>query len=252
MRYEGKRAVVIGGTHGMGLATAQHLVGGGGDVLVTGSNPANVLAAEAVLGTGLAVRSDVTRSEDIAALALAAGGRLGGLDAVFVFAGVAELDPFDAVGEAAFDRHFAINARGVFFTLQALAPLVRDGGAIVVTTVTPGTASPGMAAYMASKAAVRAYARVMAAELVGRGVRVNAVAPGFIDTPTLGIAGMSAAEREAFSRIGDAATPMRRHGTADEVARAALFLAFEATFTTGVELAVDGGLSEIEAPTAAA
>ncbi len=224
----------------------------GGDVLVTGSNPANVVAAEAVLGAGRALRSDVTRAEDIAALAAAAGARFGRLDAVFVFAGVAELDPFDAVGEAAFDRHFAINARGVFFTLKALAPLVRDGGAIVVTTVTPGTASPGMAAYMASKAAVRAYARVMAAELVGRGVRVNAVAPGFIDTPTLGIAGMSAEEREAFSRIGDAATPMRRHGTADEVARAALFLAFEATFTTGAELAVDGGLSEIDAPSPSA
>ena len=102
--------------------------------------------------------------------------------------------------------------------------------------------------YSGTKAALRAFTRVLAAELLPRRIRVNAVAPGFIDTPTLGVAGASAEARAAFRAIGDAVTPMQRHGTADEVARAVLFLAFDATFTTGAELPVDGGISQIDAP----
>jgi NAD(P)-dependent dehydrogenase (short-subunit alcohol dehydrogenase family) len=101
---------------------------------------------------------------------------------------------------------------------------------------------------MATKGAVRGFARVLAAELLPRRIRVNMVAPGFIDTPTLGVASASPEERAELARVGDEITPMKRHGSAEEVARAALFLAFEATFTTGVELPVDGGLSEVDAP----
>lgn len=242
-------AAVIGGTQGMGLAAAELLIELGARVLVTGSNQSRVETAQKALGNrARVILSNVAETADIDALEEVVKGELEGLDAVLVFAGIAQLDPYDAVSEASFDRHFAINARGVFFTLQRLAPLVRTGGGIVVTTVTPGTASPTMSAYMASKASLRAFSKVMAAELVARGVRVNAVAPGFIDTPTLGIAGMTPEERAAFRSIGDEVTPMKRHGTPEEVARAALFLAFDATFTTGVELAVDGGLSEIDAP----
>lgn len=116
------------------------------------------------------------------------------------------------------------------------------------TSVANGTGTPGMSVYAGSKAALRSFAQVLAAELVPRGVRVNALSPGFIATPTLGVAGATAAERAEFERIGDEVTPMRRHGTPDEVARAALFLAFDATFTTGVELVVDGGLTTVEVP----
>jgi len=125
---------------------------------------------------------------------------------------------------------------------------VRDGGAIVFTTVTPGAGTAGLGVYSGTKAAVRAFARVLAAELLPRGVRVNTVAPGFIATPTLGVAEASAEERAQLSALGDEVTPMKRHGTAEEVARAVLFLAFDATYTTGFELAVDGGLSQVEAP----
>jgi NAD(P)-dependent dehydrogenase (short-subunit alcohol dehydrogenase family) len=136
----------------------------------------------------------------------------------------------------------------VFFTMQRLAPLMRNGGAMVLTTVTPATGTPTMGVYFGTKGALRGFVKVLAAELLSRKIRVNAVAPGFIDTPTLGIAGASAEERAQLRAIGDVVTPMQRHGTADEVARAALFLAFDATFTTGAELPVDGGLSQVDAP----
>jgi NAD(P)-dependent dehydrogenase (short-subunit alcohol dehydrogenase family) len=101
-----------------------------------------------------------------------------------------------------------------------------------------------MAVYSATKAALQAFGKVLAAELLPRGIRVNMVSPGFIDTPTMGVAGASAEERAAFMKIGDEVTPMKRHGSPDEVARAVLFLGFEATFTTGERIKVDGGLGQ--------
>lgn len=161
---------------------------------------------------------------------------------------MAEFAPFDHVTEESFDRQFAVNTRGAFFAMQRLAPLIRDGGSITAVTVTPATATPTMSVYMATKAAVRAFGQVLAAELLGRGVRVNCLAPGFIDTPTLGVAGLSPEERRELAEIGDLATPMKRHGTVEEIAAAALFLGFDATFTTGIELPVDGGISTVDAP----
>ncbi|HET9610790.1 MAG TPA: SDR family oxidoreductase [Acidimicrobiales bacterium] len=246
--YAGRNAVVVGGTHGMGLAIVEALVQGGARVLLTGRDEGNVAAARHRIGEQAVVRrSDVTSMADIDALAAEVAATLGRLDAVFVNAGVATLEPFDAVTEASYDRTFAVNAKGAFFAAQRLAPLVRDGGALVFTTsVANRTGTPGMSVYAGSKAALRSFAQVLAAELVPRGVRVNALSPGFIATPTLGVAGATAAERAEFERIGDEVTPMRRHGTPDEGARAALVLAFDATFTTGVELVVDGGLTTVE------
>ena len=158
-------------------------------------------------------------------------------------AGTSELAPFERVTEEAYDRMFAVNTKGAFFTTQRPVPLVSDGGAIVFTTsVTNVTGAAGMSVYTGTKAAVLGFSRVLASELLPRGVRVNTVAPGFIDTPTMGVAGLTGAEREDFRRVGDEATPMGRHGTVEEVARAVLFLGFEATFTSGAEFPVDGGL----------
>jgi NAD(P)-dependent dehydrogenase (short-subunit alcohol dehydrogenase family) len=246
--YAGKKAVITGGTLGMGLATAKALVEGGAEVLVTGRNERNLEAARASLGSRVhVVRSDTAAMADIDALGDLVKQKLGGIDLLFLNAGISELDPFERVSEASYDRLFDVNAKGAYFTAQRLAPLVRPGGAIVFTTVTNGQAYPNLSVYSGAKAAVRAFAQVLAAELVSRGVRVNTVAPGFIDTPTLGVAGLSPEQREAMRKVGDEETPMKRHGTADEVARAALFLAFDATFTTGIELTVDGGLAHIGA-----
>lgn len=248
-KLEGKTAIVIGGTHGMGLATARALLEGGARVLLTGRNNDNVESVRIELGDAVtALCSDASSLPDINRLVGVATEKLGAVDAVFVFAAIAEFESFVEVGEASFDRQFAVNAKGAFFAMQGLAPIVRDGGSITVATVTPATASPGMSVYMGTKAALRAFAQVLAAELLDRRIRVNALAPGFIDTPTLGLASLTSEQRQAFHEVGDQVTPMKRHGTVAEIADAALFLAFDATFTTGIELPVDGGLSTVDNP----
>lgn len=242
MQLDQKTALVIGGTQGMGRATAGLLCDRGAAVTVTGSNPANLDQARAA-GLG-AIRLDLSSRSDIAALPGKAPGRL---DAVFLFAGIAELGGLAEVEEADFDRMLSVNARGAFFAVQSLLPRVVEGGSITIATVTPATATPGMGIYMASKGALRGWAQVLAAELLPRSIRVNMVAPGFIDTPTLGMASLSPAERAEMHAIGDAVTPMHRHGTMLEVAEAAFYLAFQATFSTGIELPVDGGISTVDA-----
>lgn len=247
-KYAGKKAVVIGGTIGMGLATVKALVEGGAEVLLTGRNEHNLEAVRRELGSRAhVVRSDTAKLSDIEELGRIVEAKLGQVDFVFINAGVSELQPFDQVTEASYDRQFDVNTKGAFFTAQRLAPLVRTGGSIVFTTVTNGPANPNLSVYSGTKAALRAFAQVFAAELVSRGIRVNTVGPGFIDTPSMGVAGLSEEERAGLKKLGNDVTPMRRHGSADEVARAALFLAFDATFTTGVELPVDGGLAQIGA-----
>ena len=243
-RYAGRRAVVLGGTHGIGLAIAEALVRDGAEVVVTGRDPDRARAAAAALGrAGTALVSDVADAGDRAALA----DRTGAIDALFVNVGVAEDRPLAEVTEDFWDRQFDINAKGAFFAAQRLVPQVRRGGGIVFTTLMASVAFPGGGVYAATKAALRALAQTLAAELVADGIRVATLAPGYVDTPTFGLAGATPSERDELRRGGRALTPMGRLGTADELARAAIFLALEATFTTGTELQVDGGLSGVAA-----
>jgi NAD(P)-dependent dehydrogenase (short-subunit alcohol dehydrogenase family) len=242
----GKTAVITGGTIGIGLATARALLAEDARVMVTGRSAEHVAAAQRELGPRAhVVRSDTARLADIEALARAAKQALGEIDLLFVNAGIALLENHDQVTEASYDQTFAVNTRGAFFTVQRFAPLIRRGGAIVLTTsIANETGTPGMAVYTGSKAALRSFARSFAAELLPRGIRVNAVSPGFIRTPTMGATRASAEARAAFAHEGEELTPMKRIGAPEEVARAVLFLAFDATFTTGVELPVDGGLAQ--------
>lgn len=244
-RYADKKAVVIGGTHGIGLAIAAALVNGGAEVVVTGRDETKVAKAAAELGSGPSVvRSDVTSAADIAALGDLVSERLGHVDFLFVNAGTATLEPIVAVTEDSYDSQFAVNTKGAFFTVQRLLPVMSDGGAIVFTSsIADEGGQPTMGVYSATKAALFSFAQVLAAELLPRRIRVNAVSPGFIDTPSMGAPGLTPEQRAEFQVIGDEMTPMKRHGSAEEVAAAALFLAAEATFTTGVKLPVDGGLS---------
>jgi len=164
-RYAGKKAVIIGGTIGIGLATAKALVEGGADVLVTGRNEHNLQAARDELGSrARVVRSDTASMADINALGDLVQAQLGAVDLAFVNAGVATLEPFEHVTEASYDELFSVNTKGAFFTAQRLAPLVRDGGAFVFTTVTNATATPAMSVYLASKAAVRSFASTRSPE----------------------------------------------------------------------------------------
>lgn len=246
-RYAGKKAVVTGGTHGMGFAIVESLLDGGAEVVLTGRNEKTLEEARIALAGRSAhvVRADAANAADVDALGELAADRLGEIDAVFVNHGIAEVDqPLEEVTRESYDRQFDINAKGAFFTVQRLVPLVRDGGAFVLTTVANGQVFPGMSVYSGSKDALRAFAKVLAAELLPRRIRVNSVAPGFIKTPTMGVAGMTDQERADFEEQGNRITPMQRMGTVDEVARAALFLAFDATFTTAAELPVDGGFAQ--------
>lgn len=248
--YAGKKAVVTGGTHGIGLAMVEALLEVGVEVLLTGRNEQNLEAVRGKLGPKAhVVRFDAASKPDIDALGVAVEEKLGGLDALFVNHGYAKVEPFEEVTEASYDRHFDVNTKGAFFTVQRLAPLVRDGGSILFTgSVADEGGSPGMIAYAGSKAALWSFAQGFAAELLPKAIRVNAVSPGFIDTPSMGV-DASEEWKAGFSKVGDEVTPMKRHGTPEEVARAAIFLAFGATFTTAVKLPVDGGLGRgIEAP----
>jgi NAD(P)-dependent dehydrogenase (short-subunit alcohol dehydrogenase family) len=250
--YTGKKAVVTGGTHGMGMGIVTALLDGGAEVVLTGRSEKTLEEARAALAGRAAhvVRADAAVPADIDALGVLVGEVLGQVDAVFVNHGIAEVGQrLEDVTEASYDRQFAVNTKGVFLTAQRLAPLVRDGGSFVFTTVANGRVFPAMSVYSGSKEAVRGFAKVFAAELLPRRIRVNSVAPGFIKTPTMGVAGMTDAERAEFEEEGKVLTPLQRVGTVEEVARAALFLAFDATFTTAAELPVDGGWGQgISAP----
>lgn len=242
--YEGKRAVVVGGTHGMGLGVVEELLAGGAQVLLTGNNEKNLEEVRGRFGPRVqAVRADAARVGDADVLAETVRQTLGGVDFLHVNVGVASVEPFTEVSEETYEWMFGVNARGAYFTVQRLAPLLAEGGSVVFTTsVTNATGTGGMSVYTGTKAAVAGFARSFAAELLPRGVRVNSVAPGFIHTRSGGFTGVSEEERAAIAAAGDEATPMGRHGTVAEVARAVLFLGFEATFTTGAELPVDGGI----------
>ncbi|MCM3782280.1 SDR family oxidoreductase [Neobacillus mesonae] len=245
-RYHGNKAVIIGGTHGMGLATAKALVEGGAQVIVTGSNPSKVAEAAHELGErARVIVSDITSMAHISQLFNVVEEFMGTIDFLHVNAGLAKLMPYHEVTEDSYDKVFSVNTKGAFFTVQRLTPLLNQGGAIVFTSsVADEGGFHGMSVYGASKAALRSLASGFATELLPRGIRVNVVSPGFIKTPTMGVTGFTESERIAFEEMGDQITPMKRHGAPEEVAKAVLFMAFEATFTTGARLTVDGGLGQ--------
>ena len=246
-RYEAKRAVIIGGTSGMGLATAKMLLDGGARVLVTGRSQAGLESAQKELGTGaIVVSSDARSLMDIDALAARVKAEFDTFDLLFVNAGFGLFAPLENTTETIYDEMFNLNAKGPFFAVQKLAPLMNRGGAVVLTTsVANVKGMPGLAAYGAAKAALRSLARVLAAELLPRGIRVNAVTPGPIDTPILN---KTFPDKDAAAQVTEqmrGMNPMKRMGTSEEIGKAVLFLAFDATFTTGAELPVDGGWSQL-------
>lgn len=245
-KYDGKNVVITGGSSGFGLATAKILLNEGARVLITGRAAANLRSLSQQLGPALVtVQSDAGSLPDIDALAQRVRDEFGTLDALVVNAGIAGFAPFEATTEQLYDQVFDVNGKGPYFTVQRLAPLLAAGSGIVLTTsIANVLGHPMVSAYAASKAALRSMARTMARELLDRNIRVNAVSPGPIDT---GILERSMPEEAAAQTKASmtADNPMGRFGHPDEVAATILFLAFEATYTTGAEIPVDGGASQL-------
>lgn len=245
-KYQDKNVVITGGSSGFGLATAQLLVDEGARVLITGRDQDRLDSARARLGdTAIAVRSDAASLPDIDALADRVKIEFGTVDALFANAGINGFAPFEATSEEMFDQLLTVNAKGPYFTVQRLAPLLAAGSGVVLTTSVAGALGlPLLSAYAAGKAALRSMTRTLARELLPQGIRVNAVGPGPIDSGILEKSmPRDAAEQTKAQMAAD--NPMSRMGIPAEVARAVLFLAFEATYTTGAELVVDGGGSQL-------
>ena len=245
-RYDGKNVLITGGSSGFGLATAQLLIDEGAQVLITGRTQATLDATRERLGDkALALRSDTTSLIDIDELATRAKTEFGGLDGLFVNAGISAFAPFEQTPERMYDEIFAVNAKGAYFTVQKMVSLLSEGSGVVLTTsVANARGLPMLSAYAASKAALRSMTRSLARELLPRGIRVNAVSPGPFDTDALEkVMPTDAAKQTKVQMARD--NPMLRLGRPDEVAKAVVFLAFEATYTTGAELVVDGGGSQL-------
>ena len=266
-RFQDKVAVVIGGNSGIGLATAQAFAAEGARVYITGrdvstleSAAAQIAAAATAGATAItttavaatttatpaatAIRCDIADIGQTAELFERIRREAGRVDALVVNAGVGAFLPIEQVTEAEWDRIHDINLKGVFFTVQKALPLLHAGSAVVLTgSIGALKGMPTNSVYAASKAGLRALGRNFAAELVGRGIRVNVVSPGVVETPIIyRTGGLPAAAIPALKKQMIANTPMKRMGQPQEVAAAVLFLCGpESSFVTGTDLLVDGG-----------
>jgi NAD(P)-dependent dehydrogenase (short-subunit alcohol dehydrogenase family) len=247
-RLNGKRALITGGTSGIGLEAARQFIAEGARVAVTGTNPETIEGARAELGKeALILRADAGSVADQQRLAKALAESFGQVDAVFVNAGVADFRPIEQWDEAGFDRSVAINLKGPLFLVQALLPILANPASIVLnTSINARIGMPNSSVYAATKAGLISLARTLSGELIGRGIRVNAVSPGPISTPLYGKLGLPAAELDKMAGAILGQIPAGRFGEASEIAKAVVFLASdESKFTVGSELVIDGGMSNL-------
>ncbi len=247
MKLSGKKALITGGNSGIGLATAKLFVEQGAQVAITGRDQKTLDEAAALLGPGArAYRADVTNREERKQLFEALAKDFGKLDIVFANAGISGSTPTGSTDEAVFENIININLNGVFFTINAAAPLLNDGGSIIINgSVHNYLGAPGYAAYAATKGGVVSMARAIAGDLAPRNIRVNVVAPGATKTPIWTRGASSSAPDEARQkRVAAIAAgiPLGRWGEPEELAKAALFLASDdSSYVNAVELMVDGG-----------
>jgi NAD(P)-dependent dehydrogenase (short-subunit alcohol dehydrogenase family) len=247
-KLDGKVAVITGGSSGIGLATAKSFVDEGAYVFITGRRTAELEKAKSIIGKNVTtVQGDVASLGDLDRLYQAVKEIKGSVDIVVANAGFVEHAPLALATPEHFDRTFGINARGVFFTVQKALPLLNDGGSIVL--VSSGMhlkGFPAVSTYSATKAAVRSFARCWAAELKDKGVRVNTLSPGAIDTPIIDGQFKTKEEADGARAMFAQITPLGRIGRAEEIASAALFLASsDSSFATGIDLVVDGGVTQL-------
>ncbi|WLE58181.1 SDR family oxidoreductase [Burkholderia plantarii] len=243
-RLQGKRTLITGGTSGIGLETARQFLAEGARVIVTGNQPDSIERARAELGPEVRVlRADSASVADQQQLARTVAEHYGQLDVAFLNAGVAVWAPVEQWDEAGFDRSFAINVKGPYFLIQALLPVFANPASVIHnTSINAHAGAARSSVYAATKAALLSLAKTLSGELLARGIRVNAVSPGPVDTPLYDKLGIPEAYREQVEREIVATIPSGRLGTPGEVAKAVLYLASdESRWTVGAELVVDGG-----------
>jgi NAD(P)-dependent dehydrogenase (short-subunit alcohol dehydrogenase family) len=250
MRLKDKITLITGGNSGIGRATAKRFVEEGAYVCLTGRNQTTIDETIAELGPDRAsgFPADAGNPVEMQRVLEAVRAKHGRLDVLFLNAGVTGMTPIGSTTEEAFDKLFAINVKGIFFTVQAAVPLFpASGGSIIINSSTLNAkGAPAMSVYAASKAAVRSFARSFSAELKPQSIRVNCVSPGPIETPIYGRLGVSKEQLEAMTANIRRVTPAGRFGQAVEVADCVVFLASdESRYVLGADFAVDGGFAQI-------
>jgi len=245
VRLSGKKAVVTGGSSGIGLAIAQAFVSEGAKVVLSGRSADALEKAVNVLGAkSSSVQANVQSIKEITQLFKSAAERLGRLDIVVANAGIADAATLEAASEEMFDEIIETNFKGTYFTVQKSLPYLNPGASIILVSSAVGQLGvPGLSIYGATKAAVRALARSFSAELTTKGIRVNTLSPGPVDTPIFTKMGVSV---DDLAKHIENDIPLKRMGTPEEIGRAAVFLACDdSTFMAGSELVIDGGHSQI-------
>jgi NAD(P)-dependent dehydrogenase (short-subunit alcohol dehydrogenase family) len=245
-KLSGKTALITGGNSGIGLAAAKLFLEQGARVAITGRDQQALDEAAKTLGHDvLVLRSDAASVADIEELMSRIDQQWGRLDVLFVNAAIAGPAPFELVTESHFDSVMSVNMKGSFFAVQKALPLLKPGASVILTTsIANQIGAPNFSVYAASKAAMRSLVQTLALELVGKGIRVNAVSPGPIATPIWGKFGLPAEVAQAAQQEVANKSPSKRFGQAEEVAKAALFLACDdSSYVVGQEVVVDGGMS---------
>jgi len=243
-RLAGKNAVITGGTSGLGLATARRYLEEGARVIITGRKQDGVDKALAELGAGArGIVADSTSIADLSALAAFAKETFGSVDILFANAGNGMFAPIGAVDEDLYARQFDLNVKGAFFTVQSFLPILSEASSIILTaSAVHAKGAPGGSLYFASKAAVRSFARTMAVELGGRGIRVNTLSPGIVPTNCFENSNAPAELFNDFEAMAGHGAPLGRAGKPVEIAEVAVFLGSdEASFVTAADYVADGG-----------
>jgi NAD(P)-dependent dehydrogenase (short-subunit alcohol dehydrogenase family) len=247
-KLEGKVAVITGGNSGIGLATAKRFVAEGAHVFITGRRQAELDEAVKAIGDNVtAVQGDVSNLADLDRLYSVVRDHKGRVDVLFANAGSAEFAGLGEITEEHYDKTFDVNVKGLLFTVQKALPLLTDGASIILNaSIVSSKGLENMSVYSATKAAVRSFARTWTVDLRKRSIRVNALSPGPIDTP--GVATLAGTE-EGLAQLKAGLTsgvPLGRMGDADEIAKAAVFLASDdSSYVSGIELFVDGGMAQV-------
>ena len=247
-RLQGKTAVITGGNSGIGLATAKEFVQQGARVVIFGRNKDTLDETAKAIGNGVvSVQGDVSKMQDLENLFSMVKEQFGSIDILFVNAGIGKFAPLETINEAFFDEVMAVNFKGAFFTVQKALPLLnRNASVILTTSITNQIGMQNSSVYAASKAALRSLARTLSAELVGKGIRVNAISPGPVETPIYGRMGMPKEALDEMAKGIQEQTPMKRFGNPDEVAKTVAYLASsDSSFMLGAEVVVDGGMSQL-------